>query len=200
MRLYLILACALLSACSSLLPEAKSVRLFILTGQTLDAEQQPQQPLAQRLLVRATGSNRFDSNRLLLVDNQRELLSYQGARWSAPLPGLIASTWAASLEQSQVAAIAYATPVAGTNADQHLLIHLRQFEAQVLGGGMARCQVALIVEYHGPDQVVRQRAFSAESEVSTADAAALAAGFDQAHGQVLSAALNWLGQLALTSR
>ena len=200
MRLFLILACTLLSACSSLLPESKPVRLFILTGQTVDAEQQPQQALAQRLQVRATGSNRFDSNRLLLVDNQRELLSYQGARWSAPLPGLIASTWASSLEQSQVAGITYATPAPGSDADQSLTIHLRQFEAQVLGGGMARCRVAVIVEYHGQDQLAQQRAFAAESEVSTADAANLAAGFDQAHAQVLTAALSWLGELSTAAR
>lgn len=198
-----VLVTLLSSGCSSLIPESEAQRQFMLgaaepladnSSDGAPAVTDGMQKRWPRMSIRVALNSRFDTNRLLMLSSEQELMPYQGARWALALPELLRERWSQALEDSELVGLSY-----GEGSKQGLrpalVIHLREFQARLLGANRAECQVALALEFLSDERGLPQsRHFQAKREVSTEDAAQVAAGFNQAHEEILQQALHWLAQ------
>lgn len=201
--LFAVLVSFLSSGCSSLIPESEVQRQFLLGAtESLDADRaegagavtEGVQKRWPQMSIRVALNSRFDTNRLLMLSSEQELMPYQGARWALALPELLRERWSQALESSALVGLSY-----GEGSKQGLrpalVIHLREFQARLLGENRAECQVALALEFLSEERGLPQsRHFQARREVSTEDAAQVAAGFNQAHEEILQQAMHWLEQ------
>lgn len=190
--LFILFICLFATACSSLLPEPDQVRQFILTPIVSVTEATTGQAQIPALSVRAVAVNRFDSDRLLLINEEQELLPYAGVRWSAPLPDLLAETWALSLERAGVTTIAR-HDASMRGARPAVIVHVREFQGRLDGNGGVLCEVALIVELKGQEEShTGQLNLNAQERALADNAQEVAAAFDRAHRSLIRQGTAWL--------
>ncbi|MCG8464265.1 MAG: ABC-type transport auxiliary lipoprotein family protein [Xanthomonadales bacterium] len=203
-RCLMLLCLALLSmqACTPLLPQAESVRLV-----TLKALESPTQStnsnraLHEVMSVRVQASRQYDSNRLMVVSEHHEVLPYQGVRWVVPLPQLIAESWAKSLEQAQIAELAY-TQAAKFSVRPAAIIHLRAFHLRIDASqnansqaAQAVCEFDVTLEWwfkEGNQEQRRILPLNASAGANQSDNRSVLAACNKAHQQALLQAIEWL--------
>lgn len=128
--------------------------------------------------------------------SQRRLEFLAGARWSDRTPHLVGRYLEESIQNSGLATVVGAgtLEIAG---DYRLKIDIRDFSADVSGGGPAEVNVrfgALILR-SAPAEIVGRKQFGARAEARGRQAEAIIEAFNDALDQVTADLLAWLAEL-----
>lgn len=140
------------------------------------------------------GTLRTDQITVRLGARRLEYLA--GARWSDRTPQLIGRYLEESVENSGLAAVVGAgtVEIAG---DYRLKIDIRDFSADVGGGGMAQVNVRFgaLVLRSAPAEIISRRQFKASAAARGRKADAIIAAFNDALDQATGELLSWLAEI-----
>jgi cholesterol transport system auxiliary component len=184
-------ACALLSACGALHSNVVLRQTYVLRAAAPPATATPAGGGATLQVLRPFPAPGLESDHIILVRSDRRLDYFEGSRWAAPLPDVVAALVAETFRASGSFGSVQdeRAPLA---ADYLLRIAVRHFEAQYAGEAAPRVLVTF-------DCIVARRidrgtvaSFSVEG-ASNADAnrlGAVVAAFEQASQAAIAQALD----------
>jgi len=182
--LWLVLPALALVGCLNIASESEPVSLFRLTAVTVSDSNATTKPL--KLTLEVTANQMFDNQRLWVYNRDNKVQAFAGARWVMPLTDLVEQATTRSLERSGVAAI-----VDGVDAEAHLVLTLREFQAE-RGEQGERVRLALQAKLGDPDGGAHYRQFEVERAASLASAGRLAGAFDTAYATLMDEVAGWL--------
>lgn len=185
---------AFLSGCTNFLPTSEEVQLHLL--QAVDSEKLSNSALKwPDINVKSESSQRYDTNRLLVVQQRTELMPLKGMRWALYLPDLMVEAWASSLEKAGLTQLSRVSEYS-SNAPT-LTLYIREFQAELEETGGLLCKVSIVVELASSDGQAPNhvRSFSHQLAITQSESSTVANALDRAHQVVMGDALEWLAQL-----
>lgn len=187
-RLTLLLAAALLGACS-ILPQSEPLDIYLLPATTLPAQTQR---VDWSLRVNSPVSNQLlDGTRIVVLPEPGRVNTYQGVRWSERTPQLLrARLLDAFQDDGRIQALSNEDQ--RLQADLELVSDLRSFHSQYRDG-VAEALIQLDVRLvDGRDQrILAIRRFSVSQPASDTSIAAVVKAFGQAGDRLSRELVDW---------
>lgn len=139
------------------------------------------------ITVRALGTNR-----IALKTRDNSIQYYQGARWSDRGPALVQSTIIETLENSG-RILSVGAETSGINSKYRLKSNLRDFQADISGGGNPTIKVTLNAKLFSARTrgIVATRLLSAEVVARSAKMTDIIKAFDEATRDITGQAAAW---------
>ena len=187
-HLTLLLAAALLSACS-LLPQSEPLDIYLLPGSALPAQTQR---VDWSLRVNSPVSSQLlDGTRIVVLPEPGLVNTYQGVRWSERTPQLLRSRLLdAFQDDGRIQALSNEDQ--RLQADLELVSDLRSFHSEYRDGvphALIRLEVSLVDTRS--QQIIASRRFSASQAASDTAMTAVVAAFGQAGDRLAGELVNW---------
>jgi phospholipid/cholesterol/gamma-HCH transport system substrate-binding protein len=134
----------------------------------------------------------FDTQKILVRPQEEESLALD-AQWSDSLPKLLQAKIIQSFENANYPQ-AVARPTEGLTTDYQLLIDIRSFQVELLPEPSADVEFSAKI-LAGDGRLVGSRVLHASVPVQTTDAAAAAAGLNEAFGKATTELVLWVSSL-----
>ncbi|HBZ92375.1 MAG TPA: hypothetical protein DEO91_01365 [Pseudomonas sp.] len=187
-HLTLLLAAALLSACS-LLPQSEPLDIYLLPGSALPDQTQR---VDWSLRVNSPVSSQLlDGTRIVVLPEPGLVNTYQGVRWSERTPQLLRSRLLdAFQDDGRIQALSNEDQ--RLQADLELVSDLRSFHSEYRDGvphALIRLEVSLVDTRS--QQIIASRRFSASQAASDTSMTAVVAAFGQAGDRLAGELVNW---------
>lgn len=182
-----VLTCAL-TACGGLRSDAQSPVTYLLRAPAIEASA-PSSPVAAVSLrvERVQVPPGFDTDRILVLREQRVLDHYVASRWSGPLPAVLGSLTVETLRGAGTFSSVH-DAAAALHSDYSLRIAVRHFEADASGGGPPLVRVLLdcTLSRRSDRGVVATFVAAADVPAAARRMGAVVAAFDAATGAALT--------------
>jgi cholesterol transport system auxiliary component len=187
-RLSLLLAAALLGACS-ILPQSEPLDVYLLPATELPAQTQH---VDWSLRVGSPVSNQLlDGTRIVVMPEPGRINTYQGVRWSERTPQLLRGRLLdAFQDDGRIQALSNEDQ--RLQADLELVSDLRSFHSEYRDGtphALIRLEVSLVDARS--QQIIASRRFSVSQAAGDTSVAAVVAAFGQAADQVARELVDW---------
>lgn len=187
-RLTLLLAAALLGACS-ILPQSEPLDIYLLPATTLPAQTQR---VDWSLRVNSPVSNQLlDGTRIVVLPEPGRVNTYQGVRWSERTPQLLrARLLDAFQDDGRIQALSNEDQ--RLQADLELVSDLRSFHSEYRDGipyALIRLEVNLVDTRS--QKIIASRRFSVSQAAGDTSITAVVAAFGKAADQVSRELVDW---------
>ena len=187
-RLTLLLAAALLGACS-ILPQSEPLDIYLLPGAALPAQTQR---VDWSLRVNSPLSNQLlDDARIVVLPEPGRVNTYQGVRWSERTPRLLRNRLLdAFRDDGRIQALS--NEEQRLQADLELVSDLRSFHSEYRDGlphALIRLDASLVDARS--QQIIASRRFSISQPASDTSIASVVAAFAQAGDQLSRELVDW---------
>ena len=183
------LLCAALSGCLSTPKDAPAIYAPALATQA-----DPAWPAVtwQLSIARPTAPRMMDSARIAVSPTPGELQVYKGAMWASPPPDMLEDTVLRALEDSGKIPAA-ARNGAGIDADYRLIMDIRHFEADYVGGDAPSAVIEVNAKLvHMLDHAIAgNRTFRQVQPAAGTEVARVSDAFSQALATVSSEIAGW---------
>ena len=187
-RLTLLLAAALLGACS-ILPQSEPLDIYLLPGAALPAQTQR---VDWSLRVNSPVSNQLlDGTRIVVLPEPGRVNTYQGVRWSERTPRLLRNRLLDAFhDDGRIQALS--NEEQRLQADLELVSDLRSFHSEYRDGlphALIRLDASLVDARS--QQIIASRRFSISQPASDTSIASVVAAFAQAGDQLSRELVDW---------
>ncbi|UFQ98044.1 ABC-type transport auxiliary lipoprotein family protein [Pseudomonas wenzhouensis] len=187
-RLTLLLAAALLGACS-ILPQSEPLDIYLLPGAALPAQTQR---VDWSLRVNSPLSNQLlDDARIVVLPEPGRVNTYQGVRWSERTPRLLRNRLLDAFhDDGRIQALS--NEEQRLQADLELVSDLRSFHSEYRDGlphALIRLDASLVDARS--QQIIASRRFSISQPASDTSIASVVAAFAQAGDQLSRELVDW---------
>jgi len=187
-RLTLLLAAALLGACS-ILPQSEPLDIYLLPGAALPAQTQR---VDWSLRVNSPVSNQLlDDARIVVLPEPGRVNTYQGVRWSERTPRLLRNRLLDAFhDDGRIQALS--NEEQRLQADLELVSDLRSFHSEYRDGlphALIRLDASLVDARS--QQIIASRRFSISQPASDTSIASVVAAFAQAGDQLSRELVDW---------
>ena len=187
-RLTLLLAAALLGACS-ILPQSEPLDIYLLPGAALPAQTQR---VDWSLRVNSPLSNQLlDDARIVVLAEPGRVNTYQGVRWSERTPRLLRNRLLDAFhDDGRIQALS--NEEQRLQADLELVSDLRSFHSEYRDGlphALIRLDASLVDARS--QQIIASRRFSISQPASDTSIASVVAAFAQAGDQLSRELVDW---------
>ena len=187
-RLTLLLAAALLGACS-ILPQSEPLDIYLLPGAALPAQTQR---VDWSLRVNSPVSNQLlDDARIVVLPEPGRVNTYQGVRWSERTPRLLRNRLLDAFhDDGRIQALS--NEEQRLQADLELVSDLRSFHSEYRDGlphALIRLDASLVDARS--QQFIASRRFSVSQPASDTSIASVVAAFAQAGDQLSRELVDW---------
>lgn len=187
-RLTLLLAAALLGACS-ILPQSEPLDIYLLPGAALPAQTQR---VDWSLRVNSPVSNQLlDDARIVVLPEPGRVNTYQGVRWSERTPRLLRNRLLDAFhDDGRIQALS--NEEQRLQADLELVSDLRSFHSEYRDGlphALIRLDASLVDARS--QQIIASRRFSVSQPASDTSIASVVAAFAQAGDQLSRELVDW---------
>lgn len=187
-RLTLLLAAALLGACS-ILPQSEPLDIYLLPGTALPP--QPQRVDWSLRVNSPVGNQLLDGTRIVVLPEPGRVNTYQGVRWSERAPQLLRDRLLDAFhDDGRVRALS--NEEQRLQADLELVSDLRSFHSEYRDGiphALIRLEVKLVDARS--QQIVASRRFSVSQPAADTSIASVVAAFGQAGDRLARELVDW---------